>query len=64
MAREFHIVDEDCIADGSCAEICPDCFRFEEGMEVAEVISFDCPEELVQEAMDACPGECIFWKDE
>lgn len=64
MAREFYIVDEDCIADGSCAEICPDCFRFEEGMEVAQVISFDCPEDVVQEAMDACPGECIHWKEE
>lgn len=64
MAREFYIVQEDCLACGSCAELCPDCFRFEEGVtEHAEVIGFDCPEEKVIEAMDNCPGQCILWKE-
>ncbi|MEW5949533.1 MAG: ferredoxin [Thermodesulfobacteriota bacterium] len=64
MAKEFYIVAEDCLACGSCAELCPDCFRFEEGaMEHAEVTGFDCPEEKVQEAMDNCPGQCIFWRE-
>ena len=64
MAREFYIDTDECIADGSCADICPDCFRFEEDMDAAEVISFDCPEDLIQEAMDSCPAECIHWADE
>jgi ferredoxin len=27
----------------------------------AEVISFDCPEAEVQEAVDSCPAQCIHW---
>jgi ferredoxin len=64
MAKEFYIDDEECIACGSCAETCPDCFRYEEGMEHAQVTSFDCPEDDVQEAMDLCPVQCIHWQDE
>ncbi|MFH1674111.1 MAG: ferredoxin [Pseudomonadota bacterium] len=63
MARKFYIVDEDCLACGTCAELCPDCFRFDEDtMEHAEVISFECDEDCVQEAIDSCPGECIYWE--
>jgi ferredoxin len=64
MAREFYIDDEECIACGSCSEICPDCFHFEEDMEVAKVTAFDCDEDLIQEAMDTCPVQCIHWEDE
>lgn len=64
MAREFYIDDDECIACGTCAETCADCFRFEEGMDVAQVTGFDCPVEEIQEAMDICPAQCIHWKDE
>ncbi len=65
MSKEFYIVEEDCILCGTCASICPECFQFdEETMDHAEVISFDCPEDTVQEAIDSCPAQCIFWKDE
>lgn len=64
MAKEFYIVPEDCIACGTCNSIAPGCFRFEEGVtDTAEVISYDCPESLVQEAIDSCPGQCIFWRE-
>lgn len=64
MAREFYIDEDECIACGSCAETCPGCFRYEEGMDVAQVIDFDCPEDEIQEAMDLCPAQCIHWQDE
>jgi len=64
MARAFYIDDEECIADGSCADICPGCFQYEEGMKAARVKGFDCPEEQIQEAMDTCPVQCIHWEDE
>ena len=65
MAREFYIKEEDCEACGTCAELCPDCFKFDEDeMDTAAVISFDCPEDCIEEAMDSCPGECIFWKED
>jgi ferredoxin len=63
VAREFYIDEDECVADGSCADICPGCFRYEEGMDAARVISFDCDEDLIQEAMDNCPAQCIHWQD-
>jgi ferredoxin len=62
MNEQFYIDEEECIACGSCAEICPDCFRLEEGMRVAEVVGFDCEGELIEEAMETCPAQCIHWK--
>ena len=64
MAKEFYIDEDECIACGSCAETCPDCFRYEEGMDVAQVTDFDCEEDDIQEAMDLCPAQCIHWQDE
>lgn len=64
MAREFYIDDAECLACGSCAETCPQCFRFEDGMEAAAVTGFNCPQGEIQEAMDICPAQCIHWQDE
>lgn len=64
MAKEFYIDEDECIACGTCAETCPQCFRFEEEMDVAEVTGFDCPEAEVQEAIDLCPAQCIHWEGE
>lgn len=64
MAKEFYIDDDECIADGSCAEICPACFQFETGMDAARVVSFDCDADLIEEAMESCPVQCIHWEDE
>ncbi len=64
MGKEFFIDDQECLACGICAEICPDCFQFEEGMKTARVITFDCNEDLIREAKDTCPVQCIHWEDE
>ena len=64
MAEPFYIDYDECIACGTCAEICPDCFKFDDSMEHAEVTGFDCPKDLVQEAMDNCPVTCIYWGEE
>jgi len=64
MAREFYVEEDECIACGSCAETCPDCFMLKEGMDVAQVIKFECDEDEIQEAMDLCPVQCIHWQDE
>jgi ferredoxin len=63
MAKEFYIKQEECISCGTCAELCPNCFTLEDGM-AAEVVSFDCPEDDIQEAMDSCPSQCIDWSDD
>lgn len=61
MSKPFYLDDEECISCGTCADICPDCFRFESSMAHAEVISLNCPEDQIQEAMDSCPAVCIHW---
>lgn len=59
------IVEEECIACGSCEEICPEVFQLNESLGFAQVINPEgSTEEQVQEAMDACPTQCIHWEDE
>ncbi|MGW8161285.1 MAG: ferredoxin, partial [Desulfobulbales bacterium] len=64
MAQEFYIDEDECIACGTCAETTPGCFQFEEDWEVAKVISIECPDGEIQEAMDLCPAQCIHWEEE
>ncbi|MEM2982965.1 MAG: ferredoxin [Candidatus Bathyarchaeia archaeon] len=63
MSRRVFIDEDECIGCGSCSEICPDVFQLDEEKGKAQVIKpEDGPEELIQEAMDTCPVECIHWK--
>jgi len=64
MGRRVYVDEEECIGCGSCEEICPDVFVLNEDTEKAEVISPEGgPEGLIEEAMEACPVECIHWED-
>lgn len=64
MAKRVWIDEEECIGCGSCAEICPEVFRFNEEIEKAEVILPEGgPEDLIEEAMETCPAECIHWEE-
>jgi len=64
MPEKFYIVAEECISCGTCAEICPDCFKYEDSMEHAEVTGFDCPKDQIEEAIDSCPAACIHWGED
>ena len=64
MGRRVLIDEEECIGCGSCEEICPEVFVLNEDTEKAEVISPEGgPEDLIEEAIEACPVECIQWED-
>jgi ferredoxin len=64
MGRRVYVDEEECIGCGSCEEICPDVFALNEDTEKAEVINPEGgPEDLIEEAMEACPVECIQWED-
>jgi len=64
MGRQVYIDEEECIGCGSCEEICPEVFELNEDTEKAEVIEPEGgSEDLIEEAMEACPVECIHWKD-
>lgn len=64
MARKVIIDEEECIGCGTCAEVAPGAFRFNEETEKAEVIdTTGATEQEIEEAIEACPVECIHWED-
>ncbi len=64
MNRRVYIDEDECIGCGTCEEICEEVFRLNEDTEKAEVIKPEGgPEELIQEAIDSCPVECIHWEE-
>lgn len=65
MTKRVYIVAEDCSGCESCVELCPDVFEFDADAEQAVVIMAEGgDEECIQEAIDSCPSECIFWEEE
>lgn len=64
MARVVYLDEEACIGCGMCQDICPEVFRLDEDKNKAQVIKPQGgPENLIEEAMEACPVECISWKE-
>ncbi len=64
MTRRIVIDSDECAVCGTCVEICPEIFTMEEDAATAEVIEEGrAPGELIQEAMDSCPVECIRWEE-
>ncbi len=60
--RRLVVELEDCIACGTCVEYCADAFELgTDGR--ARVVSTDVPPHDLQDAMDACPTQCILWQD-
>jgi ferredoxin len=63
MSRVVYLVEEECIGCGMCQDSCPEVFKLNENG-IAEVIKPQGgPEDLIQEAIDLCPVECIHWKE-
>lgn len=66
MAKRVVIDEDECVGCESCTDLCPDIFEFDEGTEKAKVIKQ--PEggdiECVEEAIETCPTECIYWEDD
>jgi ferredoxin len=63
--RRPYIEEEECIACGSCEELCPEVFRLNESLGFAQVVNPEgASEDQIQEAIDACPTQCIHWEGE
>ena len=64
MAKKVVIDAEECVACGTCVEICPDVFKMDDGDDAAEVIlETGGPDDLIEEAIDSCPTQCITLED-
>ena len=60
-----YVAEDDCIACGACEEICPEVFTVNESLGFAQVMNpSGAPADRIQEAIDACPVNCIHWADE
>lgn len=65
MAKRVVIDADECVACGTCVEICPEVFEMEDEADAATVIKESGgPEDLIQEAIDSCPVQCISWEEE
>ncbi|KAG5545064.1 hypothetical protein RHGRI_017510 [Rhododendron griersonianum] len=60
--KDHAFVDEfSCIGCKNCANVAPDVFSIEEDFGRARVYSQSGRPELVQQAIDSCPVDCIHW---
>ena len=64
MAKRIVIDEQDCQGCESCVELCPEVFEFDEDAEVAKVINPEATDDCVEEAIDSCPAECIYWEED
>ena len=63
MSKRVYIDEEECIGCGTCEELCGEVFRLNGETEKAEVVKpVGGPEDLIQDAIDSCPVECIYWE--
>ena len=64
MAKRLVIDTDECTGCETCVELCPDVFEFNDADGVAVVLkaeggTADC----IDEAIESCPVECIYWED-
>ena len=60
---QAYVDKEECIGCESCVQICPEVFEMDPDGKAEVKEGTGAGEPCVQEAMDACPAECIHWQD-
>ena len=63
MARIPYVDQDACISCGLCVDTVPEVFRMTED-NLAEVYDpAGAPEQKIQDAIDGCPVNCIYWQE-
>lgn len=63
MAKKVYVDVDECTGCEVCVQTCPEVFQMNDDG-VAEVASqTGASEDDVQEAIDACPVQCIHWEE-
>ncbi len=64
MSKRIVIDEQECDGCETCVELCPEVFEFDEDAEVAKVIDPEADAACIEEAIDSCPAECIYWEED
>jgi len=66
VTEKIPVIDEEaCIGCGACEEICPEVFRMNESLGFALVINpGGADPDKIEEAIEACPVNCISWSED
>lgn len=63
MAKAPWVDKEACISCGLCVSGCPGVFRFDDNGKAECYDPAGATEEDIQQAIDACPVQCIYWRE-
>ena len=61
--REVYIEKDECTSCGQCADDLPEVFAMDDDDIAIVIEGHNGDEDEIQEEIDACPGECIKWKE-
>lgn len=64
MNKRVVIDEEECEGCETCSELCPEVFEFDEDSQKAKVIDPESEADCIQDAIDSCPVECIYWEED
>ena len=64
MAKEVYVDRDECTSCGQCADDLPEVFEMDDDDIAIVIEGHGGSEDEIQEEIDACPGECIHWKEE
>lgn len=62
MGKEVTVDKDACIGCGTCVAMCPNVFQMGDDGKCHVANSKGASEQEIQQAIDACPVQCIKWK--
>lgn len=63
MPKKVYVDEETCIGCTLCTQICPKVFKMMDNGKSRAVKPSGDKEDKIQQAIDACPVQCIHWEE-